>query len=439
MLPHSLNRKNQSTGKGETLRQKRHRLRRTAGALLQEERVRRCGTSRCAQQVDIHRSDKGAHFVGVETCGSVWHCPVCAAKIAETRREEVAQAIEGAKAIGGSSYMLTLTMRHAHDDPLAFLKEHIVNGWRKVQNRRAYRALKSEFGVLGTIRAIEVTHGQNGWHPHLHILFVFEGPLLERDIAHVEQTLFGIWIDVLAKSGGGYVSVDALDFREASASDYITKWGADRELVKGQEKLGNGSRTPWQLLEDVKKDKRAGALFREYAETFKGSRQLTWSKGLKALFEIGEIDDLQAAAERTESDEQLALDDGLKEGRIGSIDSGAWHLIMKNKLTAEILDAAHRAGWRGVNDVLSAHGIVNYHDDSHTWKQPPAGGKPAHPKRYMNWDNERFDEDVQNGLRRRRETLLRSQGGLTAQPTADGEEFCRKHHGFAARFNRHEA
>lgn len=377
-----------SKNRAETLRQKRHRLRRQAGLLMEGERVRRCGRCRHSDTVDIHRSKTGAHYVGLETCGSVWHCPVCAAKISETRRDEVARVIEGAQALGGSSYMLTLTMRHNRYDKIDFLREQIVNGWRKVQNRRAFRAIKQEYGVLGTIRAIEVTHGENGWHPHLHILFVFEGPLLERDVAHVEASLKDLWIDVLAKSGGGFVSVDALDFRPASASDYVTKWGADRELVKGQQKLGNNSRTPWQLLDDAKTDTQAGALFREYADTFKGTRQLTWSKGLKAMFGVGEIDDEAIANERTESDEELPLDDGLKEGRILTLDRGTMDAIVRLKLTAEVLDAAHQGGTRGVNTLLASHGLGTYHDDSFAWKQPPKGGRPAHPRRYMNFTTE---------------------------------------------------
>lgn len=377
--------------RSETMRQKRHRLRKTAGQVLPKERVRNCGCHRHSDTVDIHRSNTGAHYVGVETCGSVWLCPVCAAKIAETRRDEVAQAITGAAEEGGCAYMLTLTMRHDRQDRLDFLREQIVNGWRKVQNRRAYRAIKARYGVLGTIRAIEVTHGQNGWHPHLHILFVFDGPLFEKDVEDVQNSLFDLWVDVLAKSGGGFVSVDALDFRPATASDYVTKWGTDRELVKGQEKLGNGSRSPWQLLDDFSRgDRQAGALFREYAETFKGTRQLTWSKGLKARYGIGDIDDLEAAQDRTEADEQLPLDDGLKEGRIGTLDRGTFDAVVRLGLTADVLDAAHTSGWRGVTRLLSEHGLGTYYDESYAWKQPPSGGRPAHPKYYLNWNHEEF-------------------------------------------------
>ena len=391
---HSLNQKaaerEWGVKNGETTREKQHRLRRKSGALLPKERVRKCGYQRHSPTVDIHRSKTGAHFVGLETCGSVWHCPVCAAKIAERRREDVAKCIDGAAEQGGATYMLTLTMRHAYGDKLEVLVEHIVNGWRKVQNRRAYRNLKEKYGVIGTVRAVEVTYGKNGWHPHLHILFVFNQSLSDLDRELVEGALFNIWTDVLAKSCGNMVSVDALDFRQATSSDYVTKWGADRELVKGQQKLGNNSRSPWQLQDSMDEDPRAGALFREYANVFKGKRQLTWSKGLKATFGVGDLEDEDAANEKTEADEELQLEDGLKEGRVGTLDSGTWSAIQRLKLSAKVLDAAHVAGWRGVTELLEQYKLVPYHDESVNWKQPPKGGRPMHPRRYMTLAADKF-------------------------------------------------
>lgn len=377
----------------ETVREKRHSLRRVAGYLLPDERVKGCGCKRHSQTVDLVRSAKGAHFVGVETCGSVWHCPVCAARIAEKRRQEVAEAITGASEAGGAAYMLTLTIRHNRRDKLAYLKCAIADGWRKAQNRRAYRTFKAQHGVIGTIRAIEVTHGQsNGWHPHLHILFVTKNSFDEGEIAEVEQTLFDLWADVLSTLTGRYVALDALDFRPATTSDYVTKWGADRELVKGQQKEGSGSFSPWQLLAAFKSgNKRAGKLFQEYALAFKGAQQLTWSKGLKAHFDIGEVSDEQAAHDETEvAPDTLPLNSDLPEGRIGVLDRKAFDEVVRRSLTAQVLNIAHSDGWDGVQAFLNKNGITVQHTDSNQWRQPPEHSLPPHPKRYLKWDQKEF-------------------------------------------------
>jgi len=59
-----------------------------------------------------------AGYGGLATCGSVWVCPQCAAKIATGRADELAQVMRAVDAAGGSAVMLTLTMRHSRGDRL---------------------------------------------------------------------------------------------------------------------------------------------------------------------------------------------------------------------------------------------------------------------------------------------------------------------------------
>ena len=43
-----------------------------------------------------------AHYAGLPACGSVWACPVCAAKILDTRAAEIASAAAGWDQAGNS-------------------------------------------------------------------------------------------------------------------------------------------------------------------------------------------------------------------------------------------------------------------------------------------------------------------------------------------------
>ncbi|WP_157647664.1 hypothetical protein [Actinomycetospora chiangmaiensis] len=52
------------------------------------------------------------------TCGSVWSCPVCAAKIATRRADDLAAVMRTVNDLGGSAFLLTLTMRHTRGDRL---------------------------------------------------------------------------------------------------------------------------------------------------------------------------------------------------------------------------------------------------------------------------------------------------------------------------------
>ena len=84
-----------------------------------------------------------------------------------------------------------------------------------------------------------------------------------------------------------------------AAGAYVAKFGAAEELaLQGQKRGRNGSRGPWQLLDDARDGcARSAAIWREYALAFRGRRQLVWSPGLKARFSIGETTDDEAAAE----------------------------------------------------------------------------------------------------------------------------------------------
>lgn len=62
------------------------------------------------ERVEVFRSTKHnrAHYGGLQTCSSVWACPVCAAKIAERRRQELLALINAHRASGGVVYLITI-------------------------------------------------------------------------------------------------------------------------------------------------------------------------------------------------------------------------------------------------------------------------------------------------------------------------------------------
>ena len=94
------------------------------------------------------------------------------------RRAEIKKAID---AHDGGLYMLTFTIPHYMGITLnrcywAFvgLLKRFFNGTRKS------KAIWADMGKIGHIKALEVTHGRNGWHPHYHIL-IFTKQELPKD------------------------------------------------------------------------------------------------------------------------------------------------------------------------------------------------------------------------------------------------------------------
>ena len=319
-------------------------------------RVRRKGVGGQEAAISIWRSVEfqSAHYKGLQTCGSVWSCPVCSAKISERRRIELGAAIAMHKAQGGEVLLLTLTNRHDRRDDLG----ELINGQAEALRRfmRGTKAAKGWFDELesiGTIRAMEVTHGDaNGWHPHYHILVFVKK---QADLTYMARTGAAIWANCCRLAGLKEPSIErGLTLQGGDyAARYVGKWGLEQEMTKGhQKKARPGGATPFDLLRRLlvnKRDDRSGALFAEFARVFKGRRQLVWSKGLKALFAIEETSDELLAEGAVEGSELFA--------RISLIQ---WRQILRfeaqgaHKIRGQLLEMAGRNDRFGFDALIEA-------------------------------------------------------------------------------------
>lgn len=358
-------------------RAERHSLRDQAGRLI-GGRTGRCGRARTGPVVELWRFEGGgAGFTCVETCGSVWACPVCASKVAEQRREQLRDVVKAHRATGGETYLLTLTLPHGSFDRCSSLRATVANAWRLVQAGAPWQRIKAAFGIVGYVRSLEVTHGENGWHPHLHVLIGTRRPLDQVDVALAHRRLFDRWRAMVAKISGKECLFEASRFHQASAADYVSKWGAVEEITRSVSKLGrNGGRSPWQLLRDVRDDGDAEAadLFKEYARAFKGARHLTWSRDWRHLCGL---DDVDLAAQTVEETGELPkLDTAQSTGRIGFFDHGTWRAILKHRLTGAVLDAAARGGWPEVQSLLARFGLGSYYDGREVGDPPHVRSRP---------------------------------------------------------------
>lgn len=300
-------------------------------------------------EITVHRSKEHntCAYGGLQTCGSVWVCPVCAAKISERRKQELLKAIEQHKACGGDVLLLTLTNPHYLGDKLFDVLECQRLALTYFNKGADVTRFNKEIGYIGSVRALEVTHGRkrtvnNGWHPHYHILlFVQSGLNLEL----LRRKFFARWLKACIKANmpalPDYEHGVRLDDGSKAAA-YASKWGLESEMTKGHIKKANNGETPFDFLRAYAfdDDKQAAALFREFAETFKGKRQLHWSPGLKDKFDLEEVDDETLAAQQ-EDDANV----------LGTIELDDWIRIIKHDLRAEVLELA-RHGWEPVQLLL---------------------------------------------------------------------------------------
>lgn len=328
-----------SEGRSDRFRHQRHAAKLLGG----KARVGLCRWSVVSKSagVDMVASSYGdghvdrVHYEGLQTCGSVWACPCCGARISETRRDEMNQLLAWARAQGYRVMMLTLTARHGRDDDLAELLERMKDAKQRWARHRAYARIKPH--MVGTVTATEVTGGgAHGWHPHFHVIAILEG---DADLTPLRDA----WLASLRGAGldgaGAAFHAQGAD----AVGNYITKWGAAEELTLSKRKKGRGrtGRTPAQLLAAScdEGDREAGHLWAEYATVFHGRRQLVWSRGLKALAGIGEVEDEEAARDQQQ--------DGQQETGRANIP----HLVWRDEVAArradrraDLLDRAEEVG-----------------------------------------------------------------------------------------------
>ena len=259
-------------------------------------RVSACGYVAHSPQVELQKRDHGGgqvsgSFCGLVSCKSVWACPVCSARISGVRRDEMNALLAWSRGKGHAVVMLTLTARHNSKTALGPFLSDLKEAARRLRQSRGWRDL----AVVGSVTATEVTHGRNGWHPHLHLLMILDGS--SADALAAVEGVRAEWLRSLGKMGRDGNGA-AFQVQSASAAgDYIAKFGAADEIALGSAKQGRkGSLSPWQLLADAASgDKRACALWVEFAVAFKGKSQLQWSRGLKAKAEIDDLSDDEAA------------------------------------------------------------------------------------------------------------------------------------------------
>jgi hypothetical protein len=345
-------------------RVQRFALQSESARLLPKERVAECLRQivplSAGVAVQHTPSTKSAHYSGLKTCASVWHCPVCAAKISERRRIELQQIIEKHIEMGGSVYMTTYTISHKRYDDLQDLLQRFLEARRKAKAGRRGQALKTDFQICGTVSVLEVTWSEaNGWHPHVHELVFCMLPRMDEE--NYEITMRQAWEDAAAREG---LSMNMhgfkLDRTYGAVGDYIAKfgrepalgnkaWGVEAEMTKGHTKRGRIDEhyTPFALLAAVNQGREdLKPIFVEYARCFKGRKQLTYSPHLKSFYNLEEKSDEELAAEVQEEAVTLVM-----------LTPGQWAQVVGNDIRGELLEVARSGDALAVIGYLEGFGI----------------------------------------------------------------------------------
>lgn len=313
-----------------------------------------------------------ASYGGLQRCASVWCCPVDAPKIATARADQLRVIMRKGLEEHLSASFLTFTLRHHKGQRLDDLWDAVGRAWRKVTSGKQWMEDKDAH-LQGWVRAVEVTHGNKGWHPHVHAVIVWNSDLDPETARAIGDRMWRRWVAALEAMGYDAVKENRFgesvgyDFKMASLDPddrggglhvYLTKLA--HEVTGGHRKKARGKgRAPFEILADLfdNGEDADRALWYEYEQASKGRRQLEWSRGRHDLRKW-------AAVEET-TDEEEANREEPSQSRIG-LYSETWGELRRRTTDVNALRRAGVVGGpRAAAAWLEEHGLPYY------WIEPP--------------------------------------------------------------------
>lgn len=346
---------------------------------------------RAAEEVAVHAGPAGdqelavsAWWGGVERCASVWACPQCSAAIRNERARDVQAAVVEHAKNGGGLLFLTLTIRH---DEAARLRDSlglVIEAWRATQQGKAWVERRESLGLLGQIKATEITYGQNGWHPHLHVLLFTEKRSSVETVEKWREWLTTRWIAtvqrVAEKAGveGNFepTVLRGIDLRIADGGgkvvgQYLAKVQEKQigrrtdvalELTRFDLKRGRaGSLSPFELLDvgqgSSSHDERekARCLWLEYYQATAGRRAIVWSRGLRDRFGLGAEADDETVVQESEPDKP--------ETAVIAVQGATYDRMSRSPVRrAAVLEAVEAADLDAAYRIIGQFGDVRPHD-----------------------------------------------------------------------------
>lgn len=348
------------------------------------ERVKKCGKVPIMKGgVELREGCGETHkagFHGLMKCGSVWVCPVCSAKIAASRKQTLDNVLQRAQKEGLYISLLTLTMRHNQGQRLADLWDALSYAWSRVIGGEKFKSFKTQLGLKGYCRAVELTHGSSGWHVHQHCLILSEkNPsdtllIFQRkqgrrktpyppEFVRPSDYISSRWSKALSKRGIGFIKDSGgLDWQVATRGDekalstYLVKMGvksadglaSETTLGAFKQARSKTNRTPFQILADIAENGEESdiKLWHEFERASFGKRAMTCSNG---LLDWGNIE--------FKTDQEILDNEDTGGECIAVFDKSEWARVYKRGAVT-LLETLETKGRTAVYKLLEDWGII---------------------------------------------------------------------------------
>ncbi len=229
-------------------------------------------------------------------------CPVCCARKRASQLRAVEASTEGIDQVA----LMTLTVPHDRKTPLADMLDAMATAWNASMSARQRRAWEA-VGMVGWLKALDYTHGQNGHHPHYHAVLYFDRHVSEETLTEVFSDTFDRWSRSIERSLGRAPTKTAQDIQHARDRDDVRRYAIkafsmDALWVESKDRGGD---TMWEVLKQAPESTRHRAVWSEI-ETATYRRRWATAGGIVSLKEP-ETDEADEAEEDEEVEPVLTV------------------------------------------------------------------------------------------------------------------------------------
>ena len=297
--------------------------------ILPDSRVAACLRHRLSNSsVTVSTTERGnTRLGGLMVCDSSHICPVCHSRKMAKEQQIVSRIVHDHYQAGGILLAAALTAPHQVYEPLSENLDQMESIWKCFRSPAIWKRFADKLGIVGCVRRLEVTLGANGWHPHLHVMFLCKSEQAKEITGHSWRTALNDAFHIVSthwRQAGGKAGIIINENAQAAVA-IIEHIDAQRTVNYNTKNMGcckkPNSLTPLDLLRVVAQGDgavtyAAKQLFKEYATAIKGKHTLTYTGSAK-LSRNGAVKSADAA-----------YADAVEE-KLGTVSPDAWGAIIK--------------------------------------------------------------------------------------------------------------
>lgn len=229
-----------------------------------------------------------AYITGATRCKSGHSCPVCT----PVKREAEAQTLKSVVATwrkkGGSTLLLTLTIRHQRDHLLNDQLTLLDAAWKKFVQGSAWRRIVRRLNLTTHVHVIDPPHGRAGWHPHFHVLLFVPATdpgnrsaraaretrriIREAWAGALERAMNKLQVPARARAGIRPSRERAVSLKpHVGTGEYMVKAIDWRTIVRSSGRATGRSRSPFEIMAGAARgSRRDQRLWREFTKAMLG-------------------------------------------------------------------------------------------------------------------------------------------------------------------------